>query len=274
MDEYLIWLAFLALSILSLTIIQLQVGRNRKLQDECIKLQKSIHLWQNQLREKEDSIDHLQRGTAQLLKWKERARELEDELKRAKQTEEYASGQRLMFLEDHLSMEKNHSTLLFLTTIPRNEHYSIENQLKNMLERASFEIVIVSPWIKKHTWDQLNGAFRHFSRRGGRLRVFMRGTEYDYSMGFSDDLREEISSLGGELVLVAGLHAKIYMVDRREAIIASANLTKGGTEANLESGVWINDPSVLGDICSFVDRTLDQNSQFPSNSIACYSPVQ
>ena len=274
MDEYLIWLAFLALSILSLTIIQLQATQSKKLRDDCIKLQKSTHFWQDQLRVKEDSIDHLQRGTAQLLKWKERSLELEDELKKAKQTQDYASGQRLLFLEDHLSMEKNHSTILFLSTIPCKEQHSIEDHLKSMLERASFEIVIVSPWIKRHTWDQLNGTLRRFSRRGGRLRVFMRGTEYDYSMGFSDDLREEISTLGGELVLVAGLHAKIYMADRREAIVASANLTKGGTEANLESGVWINDPSVLRDICSFVDCTLDQNSQPSSNLIACYSPIQ
>jgi phosphatidylserine/phosphatidylglycerophosphate/cardiolipin synthase-like enzyme len=274
MDEYLIWLAFLALSILSLTIIQLQVAQSKKLRDDCIKLQKSIHFWQDQLREKEDSIDHLQRGTAQLLKWKERSQELEDELKKAKQTQDYASGQRLLFLEDHLFMEKNHSTVLFLSTIPCKEQHSIEDELKSMLERASFEIVIVSPWIKRHTWDQLNGTLRRFSRRGGRLRVFMRGTEYDYSMGFSDDLRDEISTLGGELVLVAGLHAKIYMADRREAIVASANLTKGGTEANLESGVWINDPSVLREICSFVDCTLDQNSQPSSSLIACYSPIQ
>jgi phosphatidylserine/phosphatidylglycerophosphate/cardiolipin synthase-like enzyme len=274
MDEYLVWLVFLALSVLSLTIIQLQAGRSRKLQDNCMKLQKNIQLWQDQLREKEDSIDHLQRGTAQLLKWKERSRELEDELKKAKQTRDYASGQRLQFLEDHLAMENNHSTVIFLSTNPSEEQYSIENQLRIMLERASFEIVIVSPWIKRHTWDQLNGPLRRFSRRGGRLRVFMRGTEYDYSMGFSDDLREQISLLGGELVPVAGLHAKIYMVDRREAIVASANLTKGGTEANLESGVWINDPSVLKDICSFVDGTLDHKVQSSFSSIACYRLAQ
>ena len=98
----------------------------------------------------------------------------------------------------------------------------------------------------------------------------MRGTEYDYSMGFSDDLREQISLLGGELVHVAGLHAKIYMVDRREAIVASANLTKGGTEANLESGIWLNDPAVLEDISSFVDCTLAGKAR-SIDSIACDS---
>lgn len=273
MVEYLVWLVFLALTILSLSIIQLQVGRSRKLQENCAQLQKSIQIWQDQLREKEISIDHLQRGTAQLLKWKGRSRELEDELRRAKQTQDYASGQRLQFLEEHIARDRNRSAVLFLSTIPSKEQYLIEDQLRKMLERASFEIVIVSPWIKRHTWDQLNGSLRHFSRRGGRLRVFMRGTEYDYSMGFSDDLRKEISLLGGELVHVPGLHAKIYMVDRREAIVASANLTKGGTEANLESGIWLNDPAVLKDISSFVDCTLAGKASCIA-SIACDSPAQ
>jgi len=272
MVEYLVWLVFLALAILSLSIIQLQVGRSRKLQENCIRQQKSIHIWQDRLREKEISIDHLQRGIAQLLKWKERSGELEDELRRAKLTQDYASCQRLQFLEEHIAREKNRSSVLFLSTIPSKEQYSIEDQLRNMLERAQFEIIIVSPWIKRHTWDQLNGPLRRFSRRGGRLRVFMRGTDYDYSMGMSDDLSEQISLLGGELVHVAGLHAKIYMVDRKEAIVASANLTKGGTEANLESGIWLNDPAVLKDISSFVNCALVGKASCIA-SIACDSPA-
>jgi phosphatidylserine/phosphatidylglycerophosphate/cardiolipin synthase-like enzyme len=66
-------------------------------------------------------------------------------------------------------------------------------------------------------------------------------------------LQEEISDLRGEIVLVAQLHAKIYMVDRREAIVTSANLTKGGTEGNYEGGIWVKDPIVLKEICEFID---------------------
>jgi phosphatidylserine/phosphatidylglycerophosphate/cardiolipin synthase-like enzyme len=81
----------------------------------------------------------------------------------------------------------------------------------------------------------------------------MRGSESDYSLGLSDNLWEEISELGGETILVALLHAKIYMADRKEAIVTSANLTKGGTEANYEGGIWVKDPVVLKEICRFVD---------------------
>ena len=41
-----------------------------------------------------------------------------------------------------------------------------------------------------------------------------------------------------------GLHAKVYVADKREAIITSANLTRGGLSQNYEYGVKITD-SVL-----------------------------
>ena len=59
--------------------------------------------------------------------------------------------------------------------------------------------------------------------------------------------------MGGEVVLVSQLHAKIYVVDRKEAIVTSANLTKGGIDDNYEAGIWLNDPAVLKEICAFID---------------------
>ena len=44
------------------------------------------------------------------------------------------------------------------------------------------------------------------------------------------------------------LHAKVYVADEREAIITSANLTRGGLAANYEYGVHISDPSVVRQI--------------------------
>ena len=248
-----VWLIFLALAIFSVSIIQLQEGRKKRLREDCRQLQKSLLLWQDKLRKKESSIDQLQRGFAQLLKWKERAFELEEELKRVKQTQNYASAQRLQFLEDSIAKSKKNPEAIFLSTIPSFRRHAFEDKLRSMLEDASFEIVIVSPWIKRQTWNRIKGPLRKFSRRGGKLKVFMRGSDSDYSLGLSDNLQEEIPELGGEVVMVAKLHAKIYMVDRKQAIVTSANLTKGGTEDNYEGGIWVNDPVVLREICEFID---------------------
>jgi len=99
----LIWLIFLALAIFSVSIIQLQESKSRRLQEDCRLLQKNLLLWQDKLRKREGSIDQLQRNFAQLLKWKELALELEEELKRVKHTQDYASAQRLQFLEDSIA---------------------------------------------------------------------------------------------------------------------------------------------------------------------------
>jgi phosphatidylserine/phosphatidylglycerophosphate/cardiolipin synthase-like enzyme len=102
-------------------------------------------------------------------------------------------------------------------------------------------------------WDWTKEPLRRFSRRGGRLKIFMRGSESDYSIGLSDDIRSEVLAFGGEIVPVRQLHAKIYLVDEKEAIVTSSNLTKGGMEENYEAGIWLNDPAVLKEICAFVD---------------------
>ncbi len=113
-----IWLIFLALAIFSVCIIQLQEGRSKRLQEDCRQLQKNLQLWQDKLRKKESSIDHLQRDFAQLLKWKERASELEEELKRVKQTQDYASAQRLQFLEDYIANISKKSARSFPGHLP------------------------------------------------------------------------------------------------------------------------------------------------------------
>ena len=252
MEGYMVWLIFLAFAIFALCIVQLQTRRSRVLERERQQLQKSLHVWQERLRERERTIDELQRRAAQLLKWRDRASELEQELAATKQTERYASAKRLQYLEEHL-VEENPSSVFLSTFQPRGMH-TFEERLSQMLDEAQFEVVIVSPWIKRQTWDRIKRPLRKFSRRGGKLRVFTRGCESDYSQGLSDDIMKEVAELKGEVIPVRPLHAKIYMVDRRQAIIASANLTKGGFEGNYEAGVWMSDPSILKDICAFVEN--------------------
>jgi hypothetical protein len=251
MDGYMVWLIFLAFAIFTLSIVQLQTRRSRVLERERQQLQKSLQMWQERLRERERTIDELQRRAAQLLKWRDRASELEEELAATKQTERYASAKRLQYLEEHLA-EKNQSSVFLSTFQPRGQH-TFEERLGMMLDEAQFEVVIVSPWIKRQMWDRIRGPLRKFARKGGKLRVFTRGCESDYTQGLSDDIMKEVAELKGEVIPVRPLHAKIYMADRRQAIIASANLTRGGLEGNYEAGIWMNDPSVLKNICAFVE---------------------
>jgi hypothetical protein len=252
MEGYWIWLVFLALAVLSASIMQLQASQNKKLQRDCRQMQTDVKRLHSELREREDRIDRLQHSCGNLLKLKGRALDLEDELKRTKQTLEYSSAQRLAYLEEQINLSPQKAAVQFLVTFSPRGYHSIEEQLSKMLERAEFEIVIVSPWIKRQMWDRIKGPLRKFSRRGGRLKVIMRGCNSDYSIGMSDDIQEEVKSFAGELLFVRQLHAKIYMIDRKEAIVTSANLTKGGIMDNYEAGVWLKDPRAIEEICAYV----------------------
>jgi hypothetical protein len=252
MEGYLIWLVFLALAVFSVSIIHLQAGRNNKLQRDYRQIQMDLHRLQDQLRERETRLDHLQHGYSQLLKLKTRASDLENELKRTKHTAKFESAERLQYLEDYIAQRPNQAAL-FLGTFPPRGLHSIESQMARMLETAKFEVVVVSPWIKRQMWDRIAVPLHRFSRQGGRLVVFMRGCESDYSSGLSDNIQNAVKNLGGEVLFVNSLHAKIYMIDRREAIVTSANLSKGGIDDNYEAGIWLNDPHVLKDICAYID---------------------
>jgi hypothetical protein len=254
MDEYLIWLIFLALAIFGLSMV-LHKDRNCKaLLADNRRLYSELDKMQTRLREREMDIDQIQRSSANLLKWKSRAIELEEELKDTKRTREYASASRLEYLEGLLEPSPDqHKSALFLETFQPRGRYSFEDRLRRMLESAKFEVVIVSPWIKRQMWERIRVPLNKFTRRGGRLRVFIRGCESDFSSGLSDDIVQDVRDLGGDIFAIKQLHAKLYMVDRKEAIVASANLTKGGIEGNYETGIWLNDPAVMRDICQFLE---------------------
>ncbi len=122
MEEYLIWLAYLAMAIIALSAIQLQVGRNKRLQQDYRQMQIGVQNLQERLRDREKSIDQIQRGFDQLLKWRDRAFELENELIATKQTESYSSAQRLRYLEDYISSSWKKSDHLILGYISITRH--------------------------------------------------------------------------------------------------------------------------------------------------------
>jgi len=258
MDDYIAGLAFMATLVAASTIIQLKNNRYRKLQREHQRVLINIQSMQDRLRKREDDLDKLQRSSAKLLKWRDRFFSLEKELKATKSTQEYSSAKRLEYLEGFIESiaKKEPDTLFLMTFMPKGKR-TFEDKLDQMLESAEFEIIIVSPWIKRPMWERIRGPIERFVRKGGSLKVFMRGCKSDFSIGLSDDVREEIERIGGAIIFISQLHAKLYLVDKKEAIIASANLTKGGIESNYEAGVWLNDPKIIKDICEFTDDLYD-----------------
>jgi hypothetical protein len=256
MADYLMWLIFIAFGVIAFTIFQLKESRYRRLKKNYQELGAAHSTLQEECKSGEFKRLQLERSLVCSKRWKDQLQEVRDDLRSAKTAPDYLSAKRLDHLEEYLaaSIRADDPDLVFLGTSKLIGVYTLKERLIRMFDLAEFEIEIVSPWIKRQTWESIKVSLARFTRRGGSLRVFIRDEGSDFPSRLGDDIREEVDAIGGETILIKGLHAKLYLVDRKEVIVTSANLTRGGLECNIEAGIWSNNPCLLRDVCEFVDN--------------------
>nr|AAU84194.1 hypothetical protein GZ37D1_41 [uncultured archaeon GZfos37D1] len=184
-------------------------------------------------------------------------RELWKSLKEIKGTDKYKLKKRAEALELYVTqfLNKKNPDTVFAATFEKVGKDSIENSLHAMINRAEMEIILVSPWIKGRIWERIRGGVLKFVKNGGELKVFIKGDKGDFSSGRSDySVVRAIRRYGGVVKFVPRLHAKVYVVDRREALICSANLSRSGMDYSFEAGVWTCNPEIVKEVGEFVDR--------------------
>jgi hypothetical protein len=250
-----IWIISAALIVLAFIAVQKRDKRYRHLQARYLDSQTKQRALSNKVRDAEAEADRLRRENMRQSRWKRRAEELEVALREAKRSECYVSSKRLEHLEDYLSkrLRRGEPVTKFVGTLSFNGTSTLAEKLEEMISSAEFEILIVSPWIKEPAWNRMSVHLSRFVSLGGTLKVFTRAEPSDFASGLADDISKEVERLGGEMISVRQLHAKLYVADRKEAIVASANLTRGGLESNCESGIWLSDPKAIDEICEFID---------------------
>jgi phosphatidylserine/phosphatidylglycerophosphate/cardiolipin synthase-like enzyme len=156
------------------------------------------------------------------------------------------------YVDEHVSKQKADTT--FTATLEKVGIDSIEDSLHGMISRAQSEILIVTPWIKEAAWQRIKGRVSKFCKDGGALKVYIRGIDEDFSASRSDrSVVDEIRRFGGVVTCVPDLHAKLYVIDRHEALITSANLTRSGLDFGYEAGVWTCNPALVQEACRFVE---------------------
>jgi hypothetical protein len=256
MADYLIWLIFVAFIVMAFTIVQLKESRYQRLMKDYQMLAAAHSSTQEECKRSEFDRLQLERSLVGSKRWKDQLLEMRGDLRTAKMSRDYLSAKRLEHLEEYIgvSIQAGQSDFAFLGTFKPMEVYTLKEHLIRMFDKAEFEIEIISPWIKRQTWEGIKVSIARFIGKGGSLRVFIRDEGPDFSSRLGDDIRQEVEVMGGEIILVKQLHAKLYLVDRKEAIVTSANLTRGGFEGNIEAGIWSNNPCLLREICSFVDN--------------------
>lgn len=157
------------------------------------------------------------------------------------------------YIDEH--PHTNDPDTLFAATFEDAGMDSLEDSLHRMISRAQTEIIIVSPWIKERVWERINKRVVKFVNNGGQFTLIVKGAQEDFDRGTTDlCVIEEIRRMGCVVRFVPKLHAKLYVVDRREALITSANLTRGGFDHSYEAGVWTSNPVIVNDVLTFIDN--------------------
>lgn len=121
------------------------------------------------------------------------------------------------------------------------------DDLEKFLAAATTEVLVVAPFIKRSTLQRL---LAHVSSEV-TLTVYTRWNAYEVAAGVSDlEVLDILTERGAPLLLVDGLHAKIYVADEA-ARVGSANVTHTALgwvpESNIEVLVDVarSDPHVI-----------------------------
>ncbi|WP_029452579.1 phospholipase D family protein [Clostridium algidicarnis] len=119
-----------------------------------------------------------------------------------------------------------------------NKSNCIGEELKQLIADAKDEITIVAPYISKNLLiniiDVLDGI---------KIRILTRLSLDDFISSSSDIniLNKLTKNNNIEVRYYSNLHAKIYVIDEKKAVITSANFTQNGMYNNLEYGVLIEE---------------------------------
>lgn len=133
--------------------------------------------------------------------------------------------------------------------------------LLEIVSVAEREIFVVSPWIMGCTLNSIVGVTK--LGRTISWKVLTRGNHKDFCDGFSDieAFKRMIGNSSFDLRANRRLHAKVYVVDRRTALITSANLTEGGMQHNPEVGLAITDPDEISELMKELDKWFKEAEQ-------------
>ncbi len=129
----------------------------------------------------------------------------------------------------------------------------MELYLRNWYDKLLDELTrtkklrIVSPFIKEQVIRKIQGQFDFEN-----FELITRFNLRDFASNVSslDGLKFTLEN-GAKVYGIRELHSKIYLFDKRSAIITSANLTTGGLVNNYECGIFLTDSSTIQNLHAY-----------------------
>jgi len=146
---------------------------------------------------------------------------------------------------------------------------------QRLLSLADEHLIIACPFIKRFATDRI---LAQIEERGVRESLRLRlvtDLRPESALGGSMDLGA-ISELGRkvpgfELTHLPSIHAKVYVADRKMAIVTSGNLTGPGLSGNVEYGVSLVEEAIVSDIRSDIENYATLGANIPVDDVAALS---
>ena len=157
-------------------------------------------------------------------------------------------------LAENKSLKQQVDSFEFLVTTPDYMNTkTISEEFRISVGSAKEEIWIVSPWI-----THLIPEIENIAPKGVKFKIITRIDEKDIGTPYFDgNIARRLIHLGrGSIKRLNSLHAKMIIVDKKKAMISSANITRAGLGddaeiVNYEAGVVIQGNYVKGALTFF-----------------------
>ena len=126
-------------------------------------------------------------------------------------------------------------------------------QLERLVRGVKAELLIVCPFIKGAEADFIA------DRLGANVRVrALTDLKMDSVVAGALDVKAllKLSQLNGDkqVLTLPGLHAKVFIADRKRAIVTSGNLTQSGLDRNHEYGVVVSGTQMVGRVRNDMEK--------------------
>lgn len=142
----------------------------------------------------------------------------------------------------------------------------IYNKLEEIIGRAESSIWLSSAWLKSNLLEKL---FSRISDSVNDFKVVLRASELQDLRITDEKVFELIKGKGGEIYLHPRLHAKFILVDRKYAVVGSANFTYSGlselSKGNVEAAVYYDetdDPDEVKELERYFNQIVSSRETF------------
>jgi len=132
--------------------------------------------------------------------------------------------------------------------------------IQELAKKAKKYIRISSPWIKL---DVLKTVLKN----GINVEIILRDSQLEDLFITDKKIFNYIKEINGSIYLNPDIHAKFFIVDGKEAVIGSANITDSGLleNGNIETAVYLTDKQHIQKLESYFDEIKENSINLFSN---------